>query len=412
MASTNTVETLNGHFKDVYADKIKDLIPEGVKLLNMIDFIEADKQGGNLYNVPVTMSLEHGFTYGGSGGRAFSLNQAIAASHENAQVRGHEMVLRSYLSIGAVSRSQNKNAFVQESKHVVQNMLKSFVRRLEVQLLYGQASGGIGVVDSVTGSDITIYLHEWAAGIWSGAEGMDIDVYTGSTLTAQLVVSSVDFDTNTITCTSSTAALSQDDVIFYGGAKANEFAGIHKILENSSTLFNIDASAFNLWKGNIVDVGTDATTNAAVLTFAKAEKAISRMMEKGLVEGKVSLLVNPKTWSNLLSEQDAKRKYDSSYSKEKAEAGHKEILFASQNGEIEVISSIFCKEGYAYVLSMDCFERIGSSDVRFDMPGFEGKFVKVLENVNAYEMRSYTDQALFCNAPGHNALLRYIKSDA
>ena len=41
---SNQVDTLNGHFKESYADKIKDLIPEGVKLYNMISFNSADKQ--------------------------------------------------------------------------------------------------------------------------------------------------------------------------------------------------------------------------------------------------------------------------------------------------------------------------------------------------------------------------------
>jgi len=44
----NTVGQLNGFFKEQYADKLKDLIPEGLKIINSIDFISKDKQGGNL----------------------------------------------------------------------------------------------------------------------------------------------------------------------------------------------------------------------------------------------------------------------------------------------------------------------------------------------------------------------------
>jgi len=50
MAKTNDVTTLNGHFKELYADKIKNLIPEGVKLLNLVSFNSADKQPGNFYH--------------------------------------------------------------------------------------------------------------------------------------------------------------------------------------------------------------------------------------------------------------------------------------------------------------------------------------------------------------------------
>ena len=51
----STVDSLNGLFKEVYADKIKDLVPEGVKLLNMISFNSSDKQPGNLYHAPLTL---------------------------------------------------------------------------------------------------------------------------------------------------------------------------------------------------------------------------------------------------------------------------------------------------------------------------------------------------------------------
>ena len=67
-SSANTVDTLNGNFKEVYSDKIDNLIPDGVKLYNMIPFAKESKQLGNLYHQPVILQLEHGFTYGGTGG--------------------------------------------------------------------------------------------------------------------------------------------------------------------------------------------------------------------------------------------------------------------------------------------------------------------------------------------------------
>jgi len=356
--------------------------------------------------------MEHGFTYGGDGGKAFGLNQAIASASENAQIRGHEMILRSYISVGAISRSQNKNAFVQESKHLVQNMLKSFVRRLEVQMIYGQADKGLGEIASIASNVLTLEAYEWAAGIWSGAENMRIQIYNaaGTTLRGEASIVSVNFDNKTITLDSAPAGVLATDVILYAGAKGKEFAGIHKIITNTGILFNVDAAKYSLWKGNTIPVGTAFGGGEAVLSFDKIETSIARSMEKGLGEEKVSVLCSPQSWKNLLTEQVAKRRFDGSYDSAKVVDGAKEIMFYGPNGEIEIKSSIFVKEGYAYALCMDSFERVGSSDVRFDQPGFEGKFVKLLENVNAYEMRSYTDQALFCSAPGQNSLLTFIKS--
>jgi len=321
------------------------------------------------------------------------------------------MVLRSYLSIGSVSRSKGKNAFIQASKLVVENMLKSFARRLEVQLLYGQAEGGIGVVESIATLAIKIEDHEWAAGIWSGSEKMPVEIRSSAgALRGEAEITSVSLSAKTVSVDAVPAGTVATDVIYYAGAFGNEFAGIHKIITNSSTLFNIDASQFSLWNGNTVNVGTNFSGGEAVLSFAKVEDSIAVAMEKGLADEDVMVLCNPKSWNNLLTEQAAKRQYDSSYSSEKMENGSKSIGFFGQNGKIEIYSSIYCKEGYAYVLPMGCYQRIGSSDITLDQPGFEGKFLKLLENANAYEMRAYTDQALFCSQPGTSTLLTFIKS--
>jgi hypothetical protein len=44
----NSVGNLNGLFKETYADKMQELIPDGVKLLNKIKFMSKEKQPGNL----------------------------------------------------------------------------------------------------------------------------------------------------------------------------------------------------------------------------------------------------------------------------------------------------------------------------------------------------------------------------
>lgn len=419
-STANQVDSLNGHFKELYADKIRDLIPDGVKLYNMVPFQESKKLG-NAYNQPVTLGLEHGFTYGGSEGAAFDLLKAIASTHENASIKGHEMVLRSYLSVGAVSRSMSSQAaFVQESKLIVQNMLKSFARRLEVQLMYGKV--GLGVIKSNTTSSCVIEAHEWAAGIWAGAEKMEVEIVDVADVDNSVIsgaapvsgtVSSVDSATKTINFSSAIFAGVDSDagrVILYSGARSKEFAGIHKIISNTGSLFGINAGQYSLFRGNEVEVGTDFAGGEAVLSFDKLEESVAVAMEKGLVDEDVLVICNPKSWKNLLTEQAGKRMYDSSHSTEKAVNGSKNIEFYGQNGKIEITSSIFCKEGYAYVLPVKEFMRIGSSDITFDQPGFEGKFLKLLEHANAYELRAYTDQALFCPAPGLCTLMKFIKS--
>jgi len=413
----NTFQTLNGHFKETYAANIQNLVPDGVKLLKSIQFIKAEKQPGNLYHQPVILGSEHGFTYGGSLGNAFELEAAVQSSNADAQVRGSELVLRSILSIAAASRSANsKAAFISETKLLVENMLKSFAKRLEIELLYGQ--NNIGVVESVSTTTIKIEDHEWAAGIWSGGENMPISVFSadGSTLrgNASLVSVSLD-DKEVVTSVDLSGSIIATDIIHFNSAVVagptyNEFAGLHKIITNTGTIFNINASSYSLWQGNTVEVGTNFSGSEAELSFEKIEEAIARSMEKGLSDEEVMVLCSPLSWKNLLTEQAAKREYDGSYSSERFEQGAKNIRFHGPNGMIEIVSSIYCKEGYAYVCPLKECMRVGSSDITFEQPGFEGKFLRLLENHNGYEMRCYSDQALFTSKPGLFTLLTFIKS--
>lgn len=418
----NSFSSLNGHFKETYADKIQNLIPDGVQLLKRIAFMKSEKMPGRLYHQPVILSNESGFTYGGSAGTAFALNEASNSQNADAQIQGTELVLRSYLSVAAASRSANsKAAFISETKLLVENMLRSFSKRMEIGLLYGQAN--IGEVEAVALDNVTLTIsaHTWAAGIWAGAENTQLEIFSPNYATKRggtfVTVLSVDLDTKQIVIDNAVvgAALVVGDVIHFRsaalvGGTFNEFAGIHKIVTNTGSLFNVNASAYNLWKGNTYEVGTNFSGGEAVLSFAAIEKGIAKAMAKGLVDQEVTVLIAYPSFTNLLTEQTAKRRYDSSYDGKELKDGAQTLKFFGPNGQIEVVPSIYVKEGYAYIIPVKEFMRVGSTDITFEQPGFEGKFVRLLENNNGYEMRSYTDQALFTSKPGLCTLLTFIKS--
>jgi len=347
-------------------------------------------------------------TYGGPNGDAFALESAVAGVMKDATVQGYEMVLRSVLSVGAASRSLASGAaFEKSTKHLVANMLRSFTRRLEVQLLHGQR--GLGIVDGAVVGDEVIEITDksWAPGIWAGGETMLIDVYQADLTTlrvANLEIASVDFEARSITMTSGADGVVLDtDVLFYKGANGNEFPGIDQIVRNTGTLFGISAASYNLWKGNVIDAAD------AAISFTLIAKTVTRLVEKGLTDQDLVCLVNPAQFDVLIAEQDAKRMYDSSYSADKSKSGSKEIEFHSQNGMIKIVPSIYCKIGDAHIICAEEFMRVGSADVTFEQPGFEGEFFRLLNDANGYELRAYTDQALFCSAPGRNGVLTNLE---
>jgi hypothetical protein len=401
MAVANTLDTLNGLFKQVYADQLQDLIPDGVKLLTMIDFSKRDSIG-QAYNQPVVLGMEHGVTFAGPTEDAFTLQDAVAGQIKNAEVKSSQLLLKSLLGYASASRSAEggAKAFKSATKFLVGNMLRSVTKKLEIEMLYGQV-GYATLAAAASSVTIAIPASEWAPGIWAGAENMPIDIRDSVGGNSRLrTVTAVNFETRSITVDSA-VVIALNDVIYHKGAFGKQFAGIHKIITNTGLLFGINASEYSLWKGNTYDAG------AAPLSFQKLQEAVAKAVEKGL-DSDVKVIVNPDVWADLLTDQAALRMYDSSYSPAKMENGSKEIKFHGQNGMIEIVPSIYCKRGFAYVLSMDEWLRIGSTEVTFRRPGRGDEFFRDVENAAAYELRCYTDQCVFSHAPGKNVLILNI----
>jgi hypothetical protein len=267
MAANNTFAgSLNAMFKENYADKIEDLIPDGVKLLNLVKFMPKDKQPGNLYHQPVILGLEHGVTFASSDEDAFNLQAPVAGVIKDAQVRGFPLVLRSVLGYVAASRAAQggKQAFMDATKYLVSNMLRSVTKKLEIEMLYGQM--GYGVVASNATTVVTIATAEWAPGIWAGGEGMPVEIRdsTGATSKGEYSLTAVDMDNRTITLNANPGTLVAGDVIWHKGAYGNEFPGVHKILTNTGVIFNINATQYNLFKGNTYSAAS------AALSFKKS----------------------------------------------------------------------------------------------------------------------------------------------
>lgn len=404
MADFNTLTTLNGLFKDVYASEVHNMIPNIAKLQDIIKFISRQYQEGNQYVQPLVLQLEHGVSYGSPDDGAFLLNAPISGVVKHARVRGAQMLLRTAVAYDVLARSQNSaGSFQQATKFIVQAMTESMAKKYEVELFYGQSN--IGIVESVVDGavdSITITEAEWASGIFCGGKGMKIDVYSPANALRQTVtIKSVDFDTRTLQIEEAIAvSIVAGDVLKPYGAHNKQAAGLVKIMSNTGLLFEIDAAEFELWKGNVVP-------NVGELSFEKLVKALAKPIEKGLDKDVVAI-VSPKTWTTLMKDQAALRKYDQSYNTKKLENGTMAIEFFSLNGKIEIHSSTYCKDGYAFIFAPEDFARIGATDVTFSLPGMPDQFLLQSPDRAGYEMRCYVNAGLFSKSIGQTLLLTGI----
>ena len=391
MAQTNTAATLDGLYKSIYGENGPiELLPDMAILQNLIPFNKA-QQTGKSYEVPVVVSSAQGFSYG-LADATITLSTEVAATLKNVTVKGAQIVGQASLNYDAASRSVgNKQAFMDSAHLVVKDLFESHGRKLEMSMLYG--SSGIGAVASLSVQDIILTAASFADGLWIGAEGMKIDVYTsgGAVRQASLTVSAVNSATYTITVVGTTTGIVATDVLYVSGTFGNECFGLDSIITNSTTMFGIDASAYSLWKGSSYSCG------AATLTMAKILSGAAQAIARGGLCRDAVLLVHPSSWNNLNADQAALRQYVDD--KNSALNGFEKIDYRGPNGKISVVSHPMVKRGEAFLVDIKNFKRVGSQDISSQTPGKSEEIFLHSQTLSAYLLRTYSNQAILCEKP-------------
>ncbi len=407
--------TLDGYFKVRYG-KLKVLLPQMFKCQRAIPF-RSSKLVGDNYQEPVLLTQEHGFAYAKADEDAFELAEAVAAETKRALVEAYQYMLRTRIGVKAVARSKtSKQAFGDVYDRVVKNMWLSARKRTEIEILHGQNGLGVGEVGAVTtgaSGTVTITLATWAAGIWAGMENARIQFFltnahheTGAL--NHSTITGINLDTRVITCDNVPTNAAVGDQVWlgtklssgtfvgqHGTGGSNSALGIHGITTSTGTLFTINAGTYSLWKPSTYAVGS------AQLTFAKVNKAVVKLITKGLDET-LTLLVNPNTWADLLADEVATRAYDQGAfgGGKRIDVGADGIMFHTQSGTVKIQASTYVMEGYAYLFSPALFERIGSTDITFELLGRPDHFFHDVADNAGFELRLYSDQAVFTDQPG------------
>lgn len=376
--SDNTKSSLNTVFAYVQDKKLKYLTSNAAILLNMFKMGKNDMLGRSKL-IPVALTFELGFTFGD--GTAFALNSAIAAVYEEIEVDPTPVTLRTRVSLSAANRwkSNGNLAMINNVAIRAGQMKKSMEKMAEICMLHGRT--GIGTVSALNDSsgtnELTITDATWSSGIWAGMTGLQLDAYTSTTKqnsVGALTLTVVDHDNKKVTVTgdtSDTAAIDVGSVLYPLGAYGNDQYGIKYQLDNASTLFGIDASAYALWKANEYTVSGN-------LTMSEILKGQARAVNRGGLDEDVVLFVSPDNFENLNDDLSALREFDSSYSAERGENGFSSIKYKGQAGVIEIISHPYMMDGDGFSMPKSCVRRVGASDIDF-MKDDDGGYFRSLD---------------------------------
>lgn len=418
MAANVSATQLDGLYKEVYGDKPPILVPELGKLYKKIPFTE-DTRVGKTYNQPVVLQLEQGYTYGGSDGDAFAIGTPIAMLMDNASLEGSEGILPTRMSYRAAAKAaSSKGAFAKAMNVSLEAHQRSHVMRRELEILYGRSSTGLATTTASTNVDtttetLTISPATWAVGIWAGMEGATLNFFNASSgalissaADAIFTLSSVDPDNKKFTVTGTTTGITALDAVEalyvdFAGARAT-MTTTHKCFEGidyfvtlaaGNTLWGISTN-YTLWRGNSYSAAS------ARLTGGKLVKAANVAVGKAGLDEALDCYVSPATWADLSDSLSAKRQLDSSYSTSEGKDGVEKIVHFGANGAINVIIHPIVKEGEAWLLPMKHLKRVGSTDITMNNPASGEKIFFELPSNAGFEYRSYSDFAVFCDAPG------------
>lgn len=401
MAVTNTTTTLASRLKEVYNDGITQLVPNANELVGKRLKFKKELELGKKAVFDVQLSHEHGFTVGQG---ELTLNAAVAQTSAKAEVDGYQIILRSRVSYDLISRAKtSKAAFARFNDSKFIPMVESFQKRQEILAMHGRDS--LGIVQGLSGQDITIRVDSWCPALWLGMEDCVIEVFSartgGSQRNGDMVVTSVNTTTRVVTVSGTASAVTAGDFIYYKGHRTSEPIGLMTIARNAGSLYNISAATYALWAANSYDSGTSG------LTLAKLLEAAALAANKGCDE-KLTALVPISCFQNLVSDQAALRQYDASYSEDKIKSGARKISFFGATGEIEVVPYMFAKQGEAILFPERYTYLIGSSEM-VNQVGPGGDIVFDLESTSAKEMRLFAEWTVFCERPGW--IVRISRSD-
>lgn len=423
--------TLNALYKVAYAKGVENLIPVAKKISDMVDFVPSELQNGKHYEQPVVLTAEAGFTYSLDTQNAYTLNDSIGMNMASAIVPGADIVLDSTVGYNQAARaSHSATSFKSVMSIKFENMLQSSQKRLEIGYLYGNNNIGTAAQQDVgtptTSLTFTVTTASWATGIWAGSENANIVFVKASDNTAvsslgSYKITSVNPDLRTVTVavgTAGTPGVIADleaaieayavNIHFFGSVSGSagtfayaEQAGLKKQMTNTGELFGINATTYDLWRGNTV-------TTSGMLTMGKVLSAVAKAVQRGL-DSDVVCLVNPNTWADLASNLAALRRFDGSYSKKKADNGSEELEYHSQNGTIKIVSYNIVKEGDCFIFPLSKTIRIGARDLGLNDPTRpEDEIFFTIPGKAGVGLRAYTNQTIFLEAPAQAVYIQGI----
>jgi hypothetical protein len=406
--------------------KFVDPLPSPNTFADFMDFVPKDQRPGDTYEFPVRLGLEHGVTHDVSR-TAFTLlgskdSVALPARLRGAAINMQGRIPRDVLAAfnnGVSNGGDGGGSYMDAIDAKVLGLAGGGELYREIALHYGPGTGAaaanIGVCSTVVsgtnfGSSgpmvVDLTRASWSAGLWNLMVGAYVDVYAanGSTLKeSEVEVTAVDPSHNRVTLSKSgvTTDIDPTDIILPRGSKGKSCYGAQAILENTGSLFELDAAVYPQWRAIQIAIG-------GALTRAKIMALAAKLQQNGVKKGG-KLFVNANTFADLAEEANQLQRFNENTASVKRQ-GAENLEYKTPAGVIEVAVDMIMKQSIAMFFATGVAKRVGSTDLTFRTQGSREWFFQELENAAGAQLQMFSNQAPICEIPYHCAILSTISN--
>jgi hypothetical protein len=243
-----TLATVDAILKEVYGPGIETQLQNEVVLPRRIERTSdgvTSNVGGKYVDFPLKVKRNTGIGYRAEGGQLpNSGNQGYAEAHVPLKYGyGRVRYTGQLMELAKTNVQAFTNAVESENKGLKDDIAKDSAR-----IIYADGTGLIATpTDTATSVTHTVDNAQWLQ------EGMNTDILirsSGATVILNNVIVSINYDTNTVTWTSSfTAAATQG--VYRAGDYNNEPSGMANIVNNAGILHTVDPATVPLWVSRV-----------------------------------------------------------------------------------------------------------------------------------------------------------------
>jgi hypothetical protein len=407
--------------------KFQNPLPEDNTFSDFSTFVSKEERPGKRFEFPIKVSHEHGVTYDVTD-TAFALSQAIDAVLKTAVVDGATIMVVANIAYTIMARGKNGKgsgnkggAFFDPFDFKVECTMTSGELRRELAVVYGPGTAtaavsniGATAAAAISGADLTagqvvrLTTASWSAGIYINLLNAKVDIYQSDSTTireSDVKVTAVN-PTNcriTLQKDGSTASVGSGDVILLAGSKGRSCIGVQGILENATTIFEIDAATYPMWRSLSFPVG-------GALSRVKIGQMAARIHPTGLRTGG-KLFTGAPAFQDLTEETSLLQQYVENTAKLKKQ-GASNLVYTTSIGDINVAMYAYMKQGIAMFIAKDVLKRVGTTDLTFSMEGTNDWFYSELPNNAGCQIRLFANMAPILEIPWFCAILTGIASNA